>query len=384
MKMLLLAACVACAFAAPACAVPFVPAADDVVLERLPERTDPSLKRLRAARLALANDPRNLALAAAVARRAIEASRENGDPRYLGMAEAALAPWWHEVAPPPAARVLRATIRQSQHDFDGALADLDALLRADPSDGQALLTRATVLAVRGRYDDALRDCAGLAGRTMPLVIAACRATPLSLGGAADAAYRELTDLLARPGVDAGVRVWALTLAAEIAARGSAPAAAESHFRAALALDPRDAYLKAAYADWLLDADRPADALAVVRRDERNDALLLRIALAEQRLPDEAAAFAAHRAALAERFAAARQRGDSLHRREEARYRLAIERDAPGAMSLALANWDVQREPADRRILVEAADAAGDTRVAHRLADWDRRARVDVARAADRP
>ena len=88
MKTLLLIACLASLVAAPVGAAPFVPANDDVVVERLPERTDPSLKRLRAARLALASDPRNLALATAVARRAIEASRENGDPRYLGMAEA--------------------------------------------------------------------------------------------------------------------------------------------------------------------------------------------------------------------------------------------------------------------------------------------------------
>ncbi len=98
MKTLLLIAGLACMLAAPAGATPFVPAADDDVVEHLPERTDASLKRLRAARLALARNPQDLALATAVARRAIEASRENGDPRYLGMAEAALAPWWHDVA----------------------------------------------------------------------------------------------------------------------------------------------------------------------------------------------------------------------------------------------------------------------------------------------
>jgi hypothetical protein len=41
-------------------AAPYVPAGDDVVLERLPERTDPSLKQLRAARPALAREPRSI------------------------------------------------------------------------------------------------------------------------------------------------------------------------------------------------------------------------------------------------------------------------------------------------------------------------------------
>ena len=126
-----------------------------------------------------------------------------------------------------------------------------------------------------------------------------------------------------------------------------------------------------------------DALAVVRGDERNDALLLRIALAEQRLPERAADFTAHRRALADRFDAARQRGDSLHRREEARFRLAIEHDAKGALALAEANWQVQREPADRRILLEAAEAAGDTATVRSVAGWDRDARVAVARTGSR-
>src|SRR4029078_12757961 len=101
--------------------------------------------------------------------------------------------------------------------------------------------------------------------------------------------------------DAGVRAWALSVAREGAAGRGEPAAAERHFRAALALDPRDPYLKAAYADFLLDRGRPRDVLPLVRDDTRNDMLLLRLALAEQRLPDRRDAFAAHRAELASRF-----------------------------------------------------------------------------------
>ncbi len=360
---------------------PYVPASDDVVLERLPERTDPSLKRLRTARLQLAAEPRNLALATSLARRAIEASRENGDPRYLGQAQAALAPWWKDTNPPPGARVLRATIRQSQHDFDGALADLDALLRERPTDGQALLTRATIYTVRGRYQEALRDCRALIGRTTPLVVGTCMAGPSSLGGDADGAYRSLSALLARPGEDPGVREWALTLAGEIAARAGDAAEAEGHFRAALALDGRDAYLKGAYADFLLDAGRPLEALTLVKDDTRNDALLLRVALAERGLADRAGDFAAHRGDLAARFDAARQRGDSLHRREEARFRLALLNDAPGALALAKLNWQVQREPADLRVLVDAANAAGDKATLAAVADWERSVRAEGARAS---
>jgi predicted Zn-dependent protease len=350
----LLAACLfACALAATA--APYVPTDDAVVLERLPGKADPSLRALKRMRAALDAHPDRLEIALPLARKAVEASRATGDPRFLGQAEAALAPWWNATDAPAPAILMRATIKQSRHDFVGALADLDRLLARAPDDAQALLTRATVLAVQGRRDDALRDCARLARRTTALIAAACGA-----GATRDEAeaYRALVEALAQSQGAPDVRVWAFTLAAEIAARRGDGTAAESHFRQALALDPRDAYLKAAYADFLLDHGRAREALPLVADDTRNDALLLRLVLAEQQLADLRASFEAHRADLAGRFDAARRRGDTVHRREEARFRLVIEHDVPGALALARDNWNVQREPADLRILQEAARAAG--------------------------
>jgi predicted Zn-dependent protease len=345
--------------AAPVSAAPFVPAADDQVLERLPEKADPSLRALKRLRAAQSADPRNLDLAVAYARRAIEVSRQNGDPRFLGAAQAALEPWWSDPDAPAPALLLRATIRQSQHDFDGALADLDRVI-ARTGDGQALLTRATVLTVQARYPEARADCARLARRTTPLVFATCDAGPSSLAGNADTAYRTLVERLARPGDDPGVRAWSLTLAGEIAQRAGDASAAEAHFRAARDLDPRDAYLKAAYADFLLDEARAREVIPMLADDTRNDSLLLRLALAEQQVPEARADFLAHRDELAARFDAARQRGDVVHRREEARYRLAIAGDAAGALALARDNWKVQREPADLRVLADAARALAET------------------------
>jgi len=353
-----------------AVAAPYVPADDATVLERLPEKGDPSLKALKRMRAIVAANPGHIELAVPYARRAIEASRATGDPRFLGQAEAALAPWWTAVDAPGPALLLRATIKQSRHDFTGALADLDRLIAARPGDAQALLTRATVLTVQGRYDEARRDCAQLAPRTSALVAATCIA-----GATRDvnAAYRVLMEAQPAAHDDAGVRAWALTLAAEIAARRGDADTAERHFRAALALDPRDAYLRGAWSDFLLDRGRASEVLPLVEDETRNDALLLRLALAERSLPDRASAYREHRAELAARFDAARARGDTVHRREEARFRLVIENDAHVALALARDNWEVQREPADLRILVEAAQAAGD------------RAALSVARAwQDRP
>jgi tetratricopeptide (TPR) repeat protein len=353
MRALLLAVVLACV--SPAGATPYVPAGDAVVLERLPEKADPSLRALKRMRAALDAHPDRLEIALPLARKAIEASRATGDPRFLGQAEAALAPWWNAADAPAPAILMRATIKQSRHDFQGALVDLDRLVAIAPDNAQARLTRATVLAVQGRHDEALHDCARLAPRTTALVAAACRAGAMHDEAVA---YRDLTDALSQSQGEPEVRVWALTLAGEIAARRGDRTVAESHFRNALALDPCDAYLKAAYADFLLDQGRARDALPLVAGDTKNDALFLRLVLAEQRLADLRASFEAHRTDLAERFDAARRRGDSVHRREEARFRLTVEHDAPGALVLARDNWTVQREPADLRILQEAARTAG--------------------------
>jgi predicted Zn-dependent protease len=363
---------------------PFVPESDAAVLERLPEAADASLAELKRLRSASAQSPRDLALATTVARRSIEASRETGDPRYLGYAQAALATWWSAPDAPLAALVLRATIKQSRHDFDGALADLDRVLAARPADAQALVTRASVLTVQGRYAEAERDCAKLAHRAPELVVVACAAAPMSLSGRAQAAQRDLAAALASASnADAGIRAWALTTAAEIAARRGDRATAEAGFRSVLAVDPRDAYARAAYADLLLDAGRAREAAALVASETRHDALLLRLVLAEAQLPNAAPEYTRHRAELDARFYAARLRGDALHAREESRFRLLVDRDAKSALELARSNWQVQREPADLRVLVDAAIAADNRAALATAIEWMKATRLEDATLAAR-
>jgi tetratricopeptide (TPR) repeat protein len=369
---------VALLFAAPALANPYVPADDSVVLERLPEKTDPSLRDVKRLRAALDRNPTDLALAARLARRAIEAARETGDPRFIGQAQAALGPWWSLGEPPPPVRLLRATIKQSTHDFPGALADLDRLLATNATDGQALLTRATVLTVQGRYAEARADCARVARLAVPLVAVACDAAPASLSGDAASAYRALRSALAASRGHPDLVEWGETLAAEIAMRRGDAAAAEAHFRAALALDSRDPYLLAAYADFLLDHDRPDEVVALVKDYPRNDSLLLRLALAEAQIPAAREAFDSHRNELEGRFAAARRRGDSLHRREEARFVLQMGRDPSLALELARANWAVQRESADLHLLAATAKAAGNAAVLAEARQWAQRNRLEDA------
>jgi hypothetical protein len=119
----------------------------------------------------------------------------------------------------------------------------------------------------------------------------------------------------------------------------------------------DVYARAAYADWLLDGRRYAEVLILLpAADGDADALLLRRAIALRRLGAAQAASAA--GALQARFAAARERGDTTHLREEGRFELDVRGDAAAALKLAQANWARQKEPADAVLLARAAAAAG--------------------------
>jgi tetratricopeptide (TPR) repeat protein len=358
-----------------------VPRHDDQVLERLPVAPlDPTAQRLRAMRSQLAVRPDNLSLATSAAWLYIEQGRALSDPRYYGYAQGVLAPWWSTTEPPVPVRVLRATIRQHDHDFPSALDDLAAALRADPNNAQAWLTQATVQQVRGDYDGAKRSCLAVLQLADPLVAATCLSNVESLTGGAQKAYTMLRGALARARSGDGARRWALTTLAEIAARSGQAQQAEEHFRAALALGGTDDYLLAAYADFLLDQGRPAAVRDLVQDATRVDALLLRLALADQALGSTA--LAPHVAALRDRFAAARLRGDVVHRREEARFTLALLGQPQMALALARDNWEVQREPWDARLLLEAAVANGDRQAAQPVIDFLARTGIeDVTLAA---
>ncbi|MFO1498085.1 MAG: hypothetical protein U1G07_06775 [Verrucomicrobiota bacterium] len=308
--------------------------------------------------------PTNAALAAQLATRYIERCRAEGDPRQLGHAEAILGSWWEQEKPPTDVLVLRATIRQSRHEFRAALADLGGVLRVAPNHAQAWLTQATILTVLGRYEEARRSCLPLLRLTSELVAVTAGASVASLSGQAERSCQTLERALERANAASpSERVWALTVLAETSARLGRSADAERFFREAMALGHRDVYLLGAMADFLLDQNRAAEVLALLRAETRVDALLLRLCLAEVSLNPRAPEAVAHCAALEDRFQASRLRGDFAHQREEARFLLNVRQQPVQALRCARANWEAQKEPADLRIALEAALAVRDAAAA---------------------
>ena len=349
-------------------AEPYQPRSGAQVLERLPSRNDPTQKELANLRSQLQREPANVSLAAALARRYISMARNDADPRYLSYAQAALAPWWEKANPPTEVLVLRATVLQSTHRFTEALADLDQLLKNDRRNGQAWITRATVLQVQGKFEEAKKSCAQLAGVAEELVVRTCLASVANLNGGARPSYIALkAGLEGSRSAGPDLQIWIGTLLAEMAHRLGDDRAAEVHFKNAMALAVADSYLLGSYADFLIDQARNGEVIALLKDKTRADGLLLRYALAlnNTQSPDAAKSIRE----LRDRFAAAALRGDTVHQREQSRFELQLMKNPKLALQLAQANWKVQKEPADARIYLEAAAVLDDKDAAQSVLSW---------------
>jgi tetratricopeptide (TPR) repeat protein len=327
----------------------YVPGSDDAVLAELSAGTryaDVSARRLARARVDVAIP---------LAQFYIQQARLTGDLRHLGYAEAVLAPWLKNAPPLPDVLVLQATLQQSRHEFEASLATLDRAAAVRPNDPQGLLIRATVLRVLGRYPEAFEACRHFSLLVEPRLGALCTMSLRGLAGDLDSAYAVLAQVSTQGWLNAE-KSWLYSELGEMAVRLGRDDEAQRWFQHDLDLVPTDFYVRAAYADLLLQQNRPADALVLLREQESFEPLLLRIAIAQKQLHDPG--LEQSRARLRAAFAAETQRGEAVHRREQARFLLEVENQPALSLAAALENWTVQREPDDLLVLVKAAKAAG--------------------------
>ena len=355
---------------------PYVPASDSVVLEHLPSTRDPRVRRFDALRQQTATRPRDLHRSVALANAYLDYGRDTGDARYLGRAQAVIAPWLAKRSPPIDVLLVQATILQSRHQFVESRRMLQAILQRDPDNTQAWLTLSAVALVQGDMDEAQRDCAQLITGSDALIAGGCIAARATVTGNARSALHLLDRLLPQaPNEQPLVKSWVHGLMADAAQALGEPKRAEREFKAALRLAPGDNFLVADYADFLLDQGRPREALELTRPFAQSDTSFLRQALAEAAL--ELPGADVDIARMASRFRDLEQRGDSrLYAREEARFALELQHDPARALHLAQANWAYQRAPQDVRIFLQAAIAAAHPATARDVLGFTARTRLE--------
>ena len=368
----LLASASLCLLCATARSAPYVPSNDDAVLAELPAGThygDVAARRL-------ARDRVDVAIP--LAQFYIQQARGSGDLRFLGYAEAALAPWIGRAPANADVLVLQATVLQSRHEFAASLAVLDRALAVRPKHPQALLIRATVLRVLGRYAEASATCEQFAGLVEPRLAALCSESLRGLSGHLQTSYEALAGISTQGWLNSE-KSWLYSELGEMAVRLGENAQAKVWFERDLRLAPTDFYVRAAYADLLLSEGRPAEVLALLNGQDSFEPLLLRIAIAQAELHDPR--LTQTRARLRGAFDAELQRGEAIHRREQARFLLEVEGEPKQSLQAALQNWDVQREPDDFLVLLRAAKAAGEPLAAAPAANFVRTLGQDDVRTA---
>ena len=338
---------------------------DATVIEKLPFRAgDSRARELAALRASARKAPGDAAVAAALAQAYFDIAQARGDPRFIGYADAVVSPFDPKMSVD--LLVIRGMLRQYRHDFDGALGDFAAALAQNPERAGAHAWRGAIYLVLAQYDKARQECDALRDLKRPVLQGGCTGLVQAYTGQLSSAYATLQTTLALARYD-DQRLWLLTRLGEVSAWLGQKARAERHYRDALALGRDDGYLLAAWADFLLDHKRPAEVVKLLAGWEASDPLLLRLAEAETLLQLPSAK--THVQALDDRFAAAKLRGDTTHRAEEARFQLRLRKNAVLAVQLAAANYQVQKEPRDLRMLLEAALAARDPDAAKPARDW---------------
>ena len=140
-----------------------------------------------------------MALATAVARRYLEQARESGDPRFAGLALAALRALARRERRARRGAAAARDAEQYLHEFDaavGAPAPAARAARRSERQSQAWLTLATVLRVQGRYAESDDACRRVAAAGAELHAGACLAENAALRGEVAAARRSFETLLA--------------------------------------------------------------------------------------------------------------------------------------------------------------------------------------------
>lgn len=359
-----LALCVPCL----ATAAPFTPASDAEIVERLPAAGDPLLRRVQSLRRQLAARPHDAELRLDIGRRYFQLAMAQGDPRYVGYAAATIAPLAATASDNADYWLLHGQIRQYGHDFAGALESLQRASELDPQSAEPIAWRAAIHMVQAQYGPALSECTRLVPLAHPLHAHGCAAYVHASTGNLAPAYDALNRALAGAAdITPELALWIRTRLAEMAIRLGRSDEADHHFTEGLKLGVVDQFLLGAYADFLLDQQRPGEVLALLAGWERSDILLLRLALAGRAANDPRAAGWARQ--LRERFAAASRRGDRLHEQEAARFELDIDGRPAPALALAARNYELQKEPRDAQILMRAALAAGQPQAAKPALDW---------------
>ncbi len=357
----------------------FRPAAPDYVVLHVPARATNDPIAVLEQQLQLA--PADSAIVAQLGALYVERARAAREPRYFGRAEALLQRWVERPDAPADLLRVQADILQNRHDFSGAMRLLDRAIARAPRDAGSHLMRASISMVQGRAAAARQDCVAVMASGESTAGTVCIAQILgSTGRLAQGETLVRTLLDHEPRLAPQWRGWALGLLADFADRRGDAAGAERLLRSALAATPGNEGVRSALCDVLIARHAPGEVLTLLDLPAPSVGLLERRARAQELMHDPA--LSATRARIDELLSVAARRGERPHLREEALLALDVARDDERALALAKANFEMQRETIDVRLLARAARTRADRAALNEVARWIRESGFEDRSLAD--
>ena len=331
---------------------------------------DAALRRLDQAWRA---QPQDLSAALAYARAVFTLGLTEGDLRWYGSAKAALAPWWTAQGGSADLFFLRGLVKQGFHDFEAGLQDIQRAIALEPARAEFWSWRFALhllLADMAAARQDTEEMARLFGNTEADVY---RAVLLYRTGQPQRAVQMLARSIRLPEFqDASSQDWLSFHLGEAHRVAGQAVQAEAVWGQRLQRHPQSHLLRLSLADLLNQQGRFAQAKSVAMYRQTSaltDALLMQALLASRGLQEPAQATLA--AQMAARLKSQALRQEALIERPKLIYQIAYGQDVAAGLALSIDNWQLQKEPPDALLFVQAALALGQAPAAAPVLAWAR-------------
>lgn len=331
-----------------------IPASADTVIATWPvSRSTP----VQEAQLATRMRPADSHAVAQLANAYLREAALPGHSRFYGLAQAALQPLIDQGTGNADIWLAWAQVQQHQHAFKDALAALEKVKQQQPDNINAHLLAARIFLIQDNADAARQSCLTLLGNADLLTASGCALEVTSFQSDLAQSYQQLASLVEREQLPQDERgPWLAQILADMALRLKNPLAAEKWLDTQRKENASVNFLSQ-WADVQLALDQPKKLVQTLQpivqgATDVDDALLLRLALAEKKMGGEQ-----WRTELRERITLREQRMDNQHANEIARYYLDIDPQPQQALYWAQINWQNAREYGDRELLERARASA---------------------------
>lgn len=321
--------------------------------------------------------PQDLSASLAYARAVFTLGLTEGDLRWYGSAKAALSPWWHAQNLPAEAYFLRGLVKQGFHDFHEGLQDIERAIALEPGRPELWSWRFALHLLLADMRAAEQDADEIARRFGDEEALVYRAVLRYRSGQP----LDAVDMLSRAirwarFQDDSSQDWLSFHRGEAHRVAGQPARALEVWGQRLKVSPQSHLIRLSLAELLNQQGqfKQAKTIAMATPGQAQsgtaimtDALLMQALLASRGLKD------ADESRLAQQFEARQQsqgqRQESLIERPALIYQISYGRDVKAGLALSIQNWQLQKEPPDALLFVQAALAQGQARAAEPVLNW---------------